>query len=182
MAGLGPEWRKLCCRRARVSFFSAYLLAAGKVPLVDSERQRWIGTLHGGVGRHLDRFSAPRIGGGADPMGEEYGSTWLPVIPGATIHEFLPDHYLIAVGEYRWEPIFFTYLSLRASIAELDRQRRDGDRIFRQEDVLTSLGGRITTGFFFGTRLQLSYDHNFGVIRGGERGGNEIVLTLSGEL
>lgn len=164
------------------TFFSAYLLAAGKVPFVDSDRQRLIGSLHGGIGRHLDRFSAPLIGGGADPMGEEYGSTWLPVLPGAAIHEFRPNHYLIGVAEYRWEAAFFTYLSLRASIAELDRQRLRGGGIVRRDDVFTSLGAVVTTGFFFGTRLQIDYEHNFQVIRGGSRGGNEIVLDLSGNL
>lgn len=162
--------------------FSAYGLAAGSVPFVASDRHRLIGTLHGGIGHNLDRFSAPRIGGGDDPMGEEYGSTWRPVIPGATIHEFIPDHYLIAVGEYRWEPIFFTYVGLRAAVAELDRKRLHGGGISREEDVLSSVGARVTTGFFFGTRLQFSYDHNFGVIRHGDRGGNEVVVHLSGDL
>ncbi len=81
--------------------FSGYALAAGGVPGVASERHRLVGSLHGGAGRHLDRFTAPRIGGGPRPMGEEYGSTWRPVLPGAVIQEFYPDHYLVAVGEYR---------------------------------------------------------------------------------
>ena len=162
--------------------FSAYLLAAGKVPLIDSDRQRLVGSLHGGLGRHLDRFSSLRIGGGEDPMGEEYGSTWRPVIPGAVMQEFLPHHYLVAVGEYRWEPLFFTFVSLRASLAWLDRQHLSGEVVSRQDDFLSSLGARLTTGFFFGTRLQLSYNHNFGVRRGHERGGNEVVLHLSGPL
>jgi hypothetical protein len=160
--------------------FTGYLLAAGGVPLVNSDRHRLLGSLHGGIGHHLDRFSAPRVGGGPAPMGEEYGSTWRPVLPGAVIQEFLPDHYALAVGEYRWEPIFFTYLSLRASLAWLDRQRLEsGGGTYREENLLESVGARVTTGFFYETRLQMDYNYNFAVIRDGSYGGSAIVLHVS---
>jgi hypothetical protein len=161
--------------------FTGYLLGAGGVPLVDSDRHRLIGSLHVGVGHNLDRFSAPRVGGGPDPMGEEYGSTWRPVLPGAVIQEFIPDHYVLAIGEYRWEPVFFTYLSLRTSLAWLDRQRLEGDGsgTYRKNGLLESLGARVTTGFFYDTRLQLDYNYNFAVIRNGDYGGSEVVLHIS---
>ena len=161
---------------------SGYLLGATAVPGVASERHRLLGSLHAGVGSHLDRFSATRIGGGVLTMGEEYGSTWRPVLPGAVIQEYFPKHYAIAVGEYRWEALFFTYLSFTASAGWLDRLRQTGPNVTdttSRNDLFTSLGGRLTTGFFFASRMQLSYNYNFSEIRNGRHGGHEIVLQFS---
>jgi hypothetical protein len=162
--------------------FTGYLLAAGGIPGIHSDRDRLIGSLHGGVGHNLDRFSAPRVGGGVQTMGEEYGATWRPILPGSVIHEFFPKHYIIAAGEYRRELLFFTYLSLTGSIGWLDRLRQTGNEISSKNDVFTSLGARLTTGFFFDTRMQLAYNYNFDVIRDGHYGGHEIVLHFSRHL
>ncbi|HAM50707.1 MAG TPA: hypothetical protein DCP92_08465 [Nitrospiraceae bacterium] len=161
--------------------FTGYLLAAGGVPGIQSDRDRLIGSLHGGVGYHLDRFSAPRVGGGVQPMGEEYGSTWRPILPGSVIQEFFPEHYLIAAGEYRRELFFFTYLSLNGSIGWLDRLTHTGNgiEISTKNDLFSSLGARVTTGFFFNTRMQLAYNYNFGVFRDGSYGGHEVLLHFS---
>lgn len=159
--------------------FTGYLLAAGGVPGVDSDRHRLIGSVHGGIGRHLDRFSSPRIGGGPLPLGEEYEFTSSPVLPGAAIEEFYPKHYLLAVGEYRWEPVFFTYLSLNTSVGWLDRLRSTETGTSRKDDTFSSVGARATSGFLFDTRLQLAYNYNFSVIRKGRFGGHEIVMYLS---
>jgi hypothetical protein len=86
----------------------------------------------------------------------------------------------VAIAEYRYELFFFTYLSARASQAWLDRDRLSAGEIHRENDTLTSLGGRLTTGFLFSTRLQLDYNYNFDVIRDDDdRGGSEIVLHVS---
>jgi hypothetical protein len=159
--------------------FAGYLLAAGGVPGVDSDRYRLVGSLHGGIGNNLDRFSAPRVGGGVQTMGEEYGSAWRPILPGSIIQEYFPKHYLVAAGEYRWEALFFTYLSLDASVGWLDRLRQIGSDISSKNDVVSSLGARLTTGFFFDTRMQLAYNYNFSEIRDGHYGGDEIVLHFS---
>jgi hypothetical protein len=159
--------------------FAGYFLAAGGVPGVDSDRSRLIGSLHGGVGNNLDRFSAPRLGGGVQTLGEEYGSTWRPILPGSIIQEYFPKHYLVAACEYRWEALFFTYLSLDASVGWLDRLRQIGSDISSKNDVVSSLGARLTTGFFFDTRMQLAYNYNFSEIRDGHYGGDEIVLHFS---
>ena len=45
---------------------------------------------------------------------------------------------------------------------------------------MNSLGAQLTTGFFFETRLQVDYNYNFDVIRNGNRGGNELVVHVSG--
>ncbi len=160
---------------------TGFFLAAGGVPGIQSERHRLLGSVHGGIGSRLDRFSAPRIGGGPIPMGEEYGSTSMPILPGASFAEFYPKHYLLAVGEYRWEPVFFTYVGLTSSIGWLDRLRITETGISRKDDVLSSIGARVTTGFFFNTRLQLAYNYNFSVVRHEHFGGHEIVAVLTGK-
>jgi len=165
-AGRGRDWRLL----------QAYAVVADGVPGL-GERHRLIGSLHGGWGGDLDRFSRPRLGGG--PGGDEYLSLARAKIPGATISEFTPDHYVSAIAEYRYELFFFTYLSGRTGVAWLDRDRLHLAGIHRQNDVLTSVGGRLTTGFFFESRLQVDYNYNFDVIREGDRGGNEWIVHLS---
>jgi hypothetical protein len=93
-------------------------------------------------------------------------------------------HYIISAGEYRRELLFFTYLSLNASIGWLDRLRQTGNETSSKNDVFSSLGARLTTGFFFDTRMQLAYNYNynFNVIRDGHYGEHEIVLHFSRHL
>ena len=159
--------------------FKGFLSGATGIPGVASERHRLIGQLHGGIGHHLDRFSQFHIGGG--PSGEEAEALSYELIPGAAIEEFNSDSFLTALGEYRWEPIFFAYLSLRTSVTYLSRKRsRDGGVVW-SDDILPSTGVRLTSGFVFRTQLQVDYNYNFGVIRHGEFGGSEIMVHLSGE-
>ncbi len=159
--------------------FTGYFLAAGPVPGVKSDRHRLIASIHAGIGHDLDRFSAQRVGGGFDPMGEEYEASSTPVLPGAVMHEFFPRHYLIATGEYRWEPVFFAYFGLDASVGRLDRLRQTGTETAWKNDVFTAVGARMTSGFLFNTRLELAYHYNFSVVRSGHEGGHEIILNVS---
>jgi hypothetical protein len=158
---------------------SAYLLGAGGVPFVESERHRLIGTLHGGTGSKLDRFSSFRIGGG--PWDAEFDTIPRPIIPGSVVEEFVTDHYVVATGEYRWEPIFFAYIGARGSVAYLERLRHRNGQDFTSDDVLFSLGVRIATGFLFDTRLLVDFNHNFEVRREDGIGGNEITAYIAGE-
>jgi hypothetical protein len=157
--------------------FSGYMVGAARIPFA-SDRHHVVGSVHGGTGSSLDRFSAFRLGGG--PVGDEYESIYRPNIPGAAITEFTTDHYVVAVGEYRWEPIFFAYLGVRTSVTYLDRTREISGGRSSENDFLYSIGGRITSGFFFHTRLQIDYDYNTGVIRHGDFGGHEVMVHLSG--
>ncbi|MDA8387246.1 MAG: hypothetical protein M0Z58_01115 [Nitrospiraceae bacterium] len=162
--------------------FTGYFLAAGGVPWVKSKSQRLVGAIHAGSGYRLDRFSAARVGGGPDPLGEEYGSTYLPVLPGAVIQEFFPEHYVLATGEYRWQPFFFACLGVDASAGWLDRLRRTDAGIVKKNDLLPAVGVRLITGFFFDTRLQIAYNYNFSVVRNGGYGGHEFLMEISGNL
>lgn len=158
--------------------YSGYMLGVGGIPFVANERHRLLGSLHGGAADSVDRFSAFRIGGG--PSGDEYEALARPVLPGALIEEYPISHYAIAIGEYRYEPIFFAFLSLRTSIAYVERDRDLGREISDRDDFLYSIGSRLTSGFFFKTRLQLDYNYNTGVLRRGEFGGHEVVFHVSG--
>jgi hypothetical protein len=78
--------------------WTGYVRAATGVPGLN-EQHRLVFGVHGGAGSNLDRFSAPRVGGG--PESDEYGSIAYPVLPGALPNEFFPEHYAIATLEYR---------------------------------------------------------------------------------
>jgi len=158
-----------------------YLIGATGVPALN-ERHRLIGMLHGGQGWDLDRFSQPRVGGG--PRGNEFLSLARPILPGAAINEFTPDqHYAIALAEYRYELMFFAYLSAYGGVGYLDREHlgpaRFAGPIRSDDDVLYPVGVRFTGPFFFRSQIQLEYNYNFDVIRDGHRGGGEIVAHIS---
>ena len=173
----GPNGRESASDTQDYLSFSGYLWGASALPFLESERHRLIASLHGGTGGHLDRFSQFRVGGG--PGGEEFEAQARPLIPGALIEEFVTSDYAVLVGEYRWEAIFFCYLSLRSSIAYVNRDRFRVQKVSTSDDVLASIGGRVTTGFLFETRIQIDYNYNTGVIRHGEFGGHEVVAHIS---
>jgi hypothetical protein len=75
-------------------------------------------------------------------------------VPGAAISEFTPDrHYAIALAEYRYELMFFAYLSAYGGVAYLDRERLTdlgfAGGIRSQDDTLFPVGARFTGPFFF---------------------------------
>ena len=159
----------------------AYAVAAMGIPALN-ERHRLITLVHGGRGWDIDRFSQPRVGGG--PRGNEYRSLARPILPGSAISEFTPDkHYVIGLAEYRYELMFFAYLSAYGGVAFLDRERLGPARfavpVRSQDDLLYPVGARLTAPFFFRSQLQVEYNYNFDVIRDGHRGGGEIVAHLS---
>ena len=161
-------------------FANAYVRTASGVPgLQQNERHRFLTSAYGGIGNNLDRFSAPRLGGA--PQSDEFGALASPRIPGALVREFFPNHYAVAAGEYRYEATFFSYIGLRGSVSYLDRNRlRNNGQIKRENDVLGSVGGRLTTGFLLETRLQLEYNYNTAVVRDSDFGGHNVVLHISG--
>ncbi len=156
---------------------SGFVKGAARVPFVQSDRHRLIASLHGGVGDALDRFSAFRVGGG--PSGDEFEAIARPILPGAVIEEYTPEKFAIALVEYRWEPVFFVFASVRTSVSYVERFRRTDTGVEESGDVLPSIGARLYSGFFFETLVQLDYNYNFGVIRRDDYGGNEVTLHIS---
>ncbi len=157
--------------------FSGFVKGAARVPFIGSDRHRIIASLHGGVGDSLDRFSGFRVGGG--PSGDEFEAIARPILPGAVIEEFTAEKYAIALVEYRWEPIFFVFASVRSSVTYIERFRRTDAGLEESGDFLSSIGARLYSGFFFETLLQLDYNYNFGLIRRDEFGGHEVTLHIS---
>jgi hypothetical protein len=159
---------------------SGYAFGITDVPFVGTERQRIFGSVHGGDGDDLDRFSALRVGGGPDFRGVEYDTTFIPLLPGAARSEFFPDHYLIASAGFRQEVAFFAFVDAGVNVAWLDRDRQTGAVRSRENDRLTSVFAHLNSGFFGSMRFQLGYAHGFDLIRDGERGGDEVLLQVTG--
>jgi hypothetical protein len=159
---------------------SGYAMIANGFPGVPTDKWRMAHFLYAGWGGDLDRFSRYRLGGG--PTGQEFLSISRPIIPGAAISEFTPKHYVVGSGEYTYELFFFTYLTARVAVGWLDRDRLvqwPEWTVRPRNDVLTAVGGRLTTGFLFSTRLLVDYNYNFDVVRNRDRGSNEVVVHIS---
>lgn len=156
-----------------------YLQGARGVPWVHSDRHRMAGAIHFGAGVALDRFSAPRVGGGPDT--DQFRAIRRPVIPGAALREFYPRGYVIMQGEYRYELPFVSFIGMTGSVSNVTENaeslstRRDPHR------WLSSLGGRWTSAFFFRSRMRLDYSYNFNVIRNDSLGGHAINFDVSRE-
>ena len=144
------------------------------------ERNRVTASVHAGLGDGLDRWSAQRVGGGPDLRGSEYETTVRPWLPGATYNEFFPDQYLVASAGYRRELAFFAHLDIGGTIAWLDRDRQRGGGVARENDTLTALSVRLSSGFIGRTLLQVGYAHAFDVVRDGERGCDQLTVMVSG--
>jgi len=112
--------------------------------------------------------------------GEEYETTVQPILPGATVDEFFPSHYVIGTAGYSYELAFFAHLDVGGTVAWLQRERLQGATRAPEDDTLTALAAKLTSGFVGRTRLQLGYAYNWDVIRSGERGGQEVYVQLIG--
>jgi hypothetical protein len=143
---------------------SAYVVAAGGVPFVASERHRLIASLYGGIGKNLDRFSAFRLPG--RPTGYEWEALSLPVMPGVAFNELFPTRYGIADMIYRYEALFFLYPYVRATYGIVERPRFGPDGSIRfQMDSLPALGGGVISGAPWRSQVELGYSYNFGIFR-----------------
>jgi len=160
-----------------------FALAALPLPLFDGERNRLIGSVYGGIGEDLDRFSAFRLGG--EPTGGEWEALSRPAVMGAIFDEFYSRSYAIANLEYRRELLFFCYLHLRGQVALVDRPRIKSGMLDREMDTLPAVGVAVTCGAPWNSQVELGFNHNFGLLReeGGdsEFGGSSLTLAWSKE-
>ncbi len=140
---------------------SAYAVAAGPVPLVDSERHRLIAELYGGLGKNLDRFSAFRLPG--RPTGYEWEALSRPILPGVAFNELFPQQeYGIVNLTYRYEVLFFVYPYVRGTWAILDRPLFQPDGSVRNEiNSLTAVGAGIVSGAPWKSQIEINYSYNF---------------------
>jgi hypothetical protein len=150
----GKEWNAL----------SLYVVAALPVPFVRSERHRLITSVYGGRAADVDRFSAFRVGGG--PTTADWEALSRPVLHGTALEEVPSSAYGILNVEYRYELLFFAYLHLRGTLAQIDRLRfADGGGTVHRVQPMNALSLGLTTGLPGHSLLELGYAYNFGVLR-----------------
>jgi hypothetical protein len=160
---------------------SFYAAIADRVPFLQNERHRWVGTFHGGIGKDLDRFSTFRLPG--RPTGYEWEALSRPLIPGVAFNELFPRKYAIANFTYRYEALFFLYPYIRGtwSAIELPRFRENGSIKF-QVDMLPALGAGVVSGAPWSSQIEANYSYNFGIFRdrqGPQKGGHGIMVFWS---
>jgi hypothetical protein len=143
---------------------SFYAVAATPVPFVHNEKHRLVSSVYWGKARDVDRFSAFRLGGG--PMTADWEALSRPVLPAVALEEIESDCYGILNVEYRYELLFFSYLRVRGTLAQVNRLRfADGGGTEHRMEPMNALTVGITTGFLWHSQLELGYGYNFGIIR-----------------
>lgn len=121
---------------------SAYALMATGLPFIESDKHRLLTSLHGGIGKDLDRFSAFRLPG--RPTGYEWEAISLPMIHGVAFNELFPTKYAVANLQYRYEALFFLYPYLEATWGLVERPvftNNAATAIKSVTDSLPTLGG-----------------------------------------
>ena len=164
---------------------SMYAVAAGGVPFVESDHHRLIGSAYGGIGEHLDRFSAFRLPG--RPKGYEWDALSLPMLPGVAFNELFPRRYFITDLTYRYGAMLALFPYIRGTYAVVERPRFvDNGAVRMQMDSLPALGGGVITSGPWRTQVELNYTYNFGIFRrtdsGPQMGGQGIIVSLSRSL
>jgi hypothetical protein len=142
------------------SAVSAYALAALPVPFVRGERHRLLVSAYGGAGANLDRFSALRLSGGSNAG--DFESLSQPILPAAAFDEIATRSYGILNVEYRFEALFFLFLSARGTLARADRLRFDAQEGFvNRTDWLDGVTVGLTSGFLWSSSIELFFSRNF---------------------
>ncbi|HJT21296.1 MAG TPA: hypothetical protein VJ746_12545 [Nitrospira sp.] len=141
---------------------SVFAVAATPVPFIDSDRHRLIMSLYGGIGQHLDRFSAFRLPG--RPTGYEWEALSLPMLPSVAFNELFPRQYGIGHLEYRYQALFFLYPYVRGSwgIVEQPRFQPDGSIAYKMNSM-PALGSGVISGAPWRSQIEINYSYNFGI-------------------
>ncbi len=160
-----------------VSVFASF--AAG-VPGVPGERHSLIASAYAAAGRHLDRFSAFRLGGGSNAG--DFEALSQPILPAAAFEEFFTSRYGIVNLEYRYQVFYFLYLQARGTLARLERPRFSSTGLVesRTENFRAVTAG-LTSGLFWDSSVELDYAYNFDLLRqrnGAARSGGASVYLL----
>src|ERR1035441_1877497 len=160
--GGGPSGLHAADATRSWSAISGYALAALPVPFVNSERHRLLVSAYGGAGSNLDRFSALRLSGGSNAG--DFESLSQPILPAAAFDEIATRGYGILNLEYRFEALFFLFLSARGTLARADRVRFDPQGGFANcTDWLNGVTVGLTSGFLWSSTIELFFSRNFGL-------------------
>jgi hypothetical protein len=137
---------------------SGFALAALPLPVGD-RRHRILAAVYAGTGSNLDRFSAFRLSGGSNAG--DYETIARPVLPAAGLDEIVSRGYVIACLEARAQLAFFLFLSLRGTLASVDRTVRSASgAILQRTDGPNAVSIGLTSGFFWSSVIELSWSHN----------------------
>ncbi len=137
-----------------------FVMAAVPVPFVPGERHRLVLGGWAGTGSNLDRFSAFRLSGGSNAGDAE--TLARPVIPAAALDEIVSRGYALASLEYRFEALLFLFLSVRGTVARVDRPRLMPDgTVAARTGWLNGVAAGVTSGFFWSSALEIFFERNF---------------------
>ncbi len=156
--------RRILRRSGLILSATAYVLFANGLPFVESDKHRLMTSVHGGIGKDLDRFSAFRLPG--RPTGYEWEAVSLPMIHGVAFNELFPRRYAVANLQYRYEALFFLFPYLEATWGLVERPRSTPDGgIKNVTDSMPAVGGGIVSGAPWKSQIELNYSYNFGIFR-----------------
>ncbi len=156
--GGGPTGPHAAAYTRSWTALSGYVLAAVPLPLGDG-RHRILASVYAGTGSNLDRFSAFRLSGGSNAG--DYETIARPVLPTAGLDEIVSRGYVIASLEARAQLAFFLFLSLKGTLASVDRTVLDSRGVpVQRTDSPNAVTIGLTSGFFWSSEIELSFSHN----------------------
>lgn len=142
------------------SSIRGFAIASVPVPFVPGDRHRLVIGGWAGTGSNLDRFSAFRLSGGSNAGDPE--TLARPVVPAAALDEIVSRGYALASLEYRFEALLFLFLSVRGTVARVDRPRFMPDgTIAARTGWLNGVAVGLTSGFFWSSALEIFFERNF---------------------
>lgn len=167
---------------ARWSSVNGYCVFASHLPFLPLERHRLLLSAYGGTGRDLDRFSAFRLDGFSNEG--DWESLSRPVLEGAAADEFFSSRYGIGTLEYRYQALVFLFLQAKGTLAWIDRARQTPQgEVQRRTEPANAVTAAVTSGFLWNLSVEISWSHNFGVLRRHgdkvEKGGQTLFLSLT---
>ena len=161
--GGGPTGPRAAASTRSWTALSGYALAAVPLPLGD-RRHRILASVYAGTGSNLDRFSAFRLSGGSNAG--DYETLTRPVLPAAGLDEIVSRGYVVASLEARARIAFFLFLSLKGTLASVDRTVRDPSGApVQRTDSPNAVTIGLTSGFFWSSEIELSFSRNVALER-----------------
>lgn len=142
------------------SSIRGFAIAAVPVPFVPGERHRLVLAGYAGAGSNLDRFSGFRLSGGSNAGDTE--TLARPVVPAAALDEVVTRGYALASLEYRFEALLFLFVSVRGTMARVDRPRLAPDgTVAPRTGWLNGVAAGVTSGFFSSSALEIFFERSF---------------------
>ncbi len=156
--GGGPTGTHAAASTKTWTALSGFALAAVPLPIGDG-RHRILGSVYAGTGSNLDRFSAFRLSGGSNSG--DYETIARPVLPAAGLDEIASRGYVIASLELRVQLAFFLFLSVKGTLASVDRTVLDESGApVQRTDSPNAVTIGLASGFFWSSEIELAWSRN----------------------